>query len=250
MLSQEDLDQIIMALKAEGVDFTALQTVASLVGLKSLPAILNGELVDVPIELLSQPAKDAADKCLEIKTTSETAIKQAQTDASTAIAKAQSDASTAISNVETTAKKNIGTITTTAKETIDTAATAANKAAATATGAAKGANDAKRGLENMLPSLVLNDGGEMNALAAILAALVSRVNSLQNLVADMLGGRATFRVLSVDNLICNDKNNIVEFGEGAPAEAPYDKGRVYIDVKNDIVYKSIHNESPSGWSNK
>ena len=239
MLSQEELDQIITTLKAQGVDLTTLTTVASLAGITSLPAILNNELVDVPISLLEKPAKDAADKCLEIKTTSETAIKKAQT-----------DASTAISNVEAKVKEDINAFTATAKETIDTAVSAANTAAETAAGAAKGANDAKRGLEDMLPSLILNDGGEMNALAAILAALVSRVNSLQNLVADMLGGRVTFRTLSVDNLICNKKNNIVEFGEGAPAEAPYDKGRVYIDVKNDIVYKSIHNESPSGWSNK
>lgn len=61
-ISQEDIQQVLNAIKAESQSVQELEEVTSLNGVNSLPAVKDDELVSVPVSLLQQPATDAAAK--------------------------------------------------------------------------------------------------------------------------------------------------------------------------------------------
>ena len=113
-LSQQDLQQILNAIKAESQGVQELETVASLNGVNSLPGVKGSELVNVPMTLLQKPATDAA-------ATANAAAQAANTAAQTANAAAGTAAE---------------------------AKNAANSAAATANEAAGKANEAASQYEN------------------------------------------------------------------------------------------------------
>ncbi len=60
-MTDEEKNEIINAIKAESVDVNDLEKVEALDDAISLPAVQNGKVVTVPIGLLSQPAKEAAE---------------------------------------------------------------------------------------------------------------------------------------------------------------------------------------------
>ena len=113
-LSQQDLQQILNAIKAESQGVQELETVASLNGVNSLPGVKGSKLVNVPMTLLQKPATDAA-------ATANAAAQAANTAAQTANAAAGTAAE---------------------------AKNAANSAAATANEAAGKANEAASQYEN------------------------------------------------------------------------------------------------------
>jgi hypothetical protein len=59
-ISQEDIQQVLNAIKAESQGVQELETVSSLNGVNSLPGVKGNELVNVPMTLLQKPATDAA----------------------------------------------------------------------------------------------------------------------------------------------------------------------------------------------
>ena len=59
-ISQEDIQQVLNAIKAESQGVQELETVDSLNGVNSLPGVKGNELVNVPMTLLQKPATDAA----------------------------------------------------------------------------------------------------------------------------------------------------------------------------------------------
>ena len=59
-ISQEDIQQVLNAIKAESQGVQELETVTSLNGVNSLPGVKGEKLVSVPMDLLEKPAKDAA----------------------------------------------------------------------------------------------------------------------------------------------------------------------------------------------
>ena len=59
-ISQEDIQQVLNAIKAESQDVQELETVDSLNGVNSLPGVKGDELVNVPMMLLQKPATEAA----------------------------------------------------------------------------------------------------------------------------------------------------------------------------------------------
>lgn len=60
-MTDEEKNEIINAIRAESVDVNDLEKVETLDDAISLPAVQNGNVVTVPIGLLSQPAKEAAE---------------------------------------------------------------------------------------------------------------------------------------------------------------------------------------------
>ena len=59
-ITQEDIQQVLNAVKAASQGVQELETVDTLDGVNSLPGVKGSELVGVPMELLGKPAKDAA----------------------------------------------------------------------------------------------------------------------------------------------------------------------------------------------
>lgn len=59
-LSQQDIQQVLNAIKAESQGVEELETVSSLNGVNSLPGVKGSSLVNVPMTLLQKPATDAA----------------------------------------------------------------------------------------------------------------------------------------------------------------------------------------------
>ena len=114
-LKQEILDEIKAS--SEGAD--ELETVDTLDGVTSLPALKDKQLVSVPIEQLRKPAEDAA----ELAKKATTAATEATTNANAAAEAATQNSATAIENA-------------------NTAAMGANNAASAAGSAAANANNA------------------------------------------------------------------------------------------------------------
>ena len=59
-ITQDDIQQVLNAIKAESQGVQELETVDSLNGVNSLPGVKGNELVNVPMTLLQKPATDAA----------------------------------------------------------------------------------------------------------------------------------------------------------------------------------------------
>ena len=115
-------------------------------------------------------------------------------------------------------------------ESVEAKAAAAASAAAAAASAAE-ANAA-------LASAVKKAGDDMRTLAEALT------------LKRLMSGRLTVPHLSVDKLDVWKENNIVQKGMGAPKTIPLDAGRLYVDVENDVLYKSKNNSTVGDWSNK
>ena len=96
-ISQEDIQQVLNAIKAESQGVQELEEVTSLSGVNSLPAVKGDELVSVPVSLLQKPATDAAAKA-------ETAAQKAETAAGNAEA-AKEGANSAAETANASAQK-------------------------------------------------------------------------------------------------------------------------------------------------
>lgn len=131
-LKQEILDEIKAS--SEGAD--ELETVDTLDGVTSLPALKDKQLVSVPIEQLRKPAEDAA----ELAKKAATAATEAATNANAAAEAATKNSATAIENA-------------------NTAAMGANSAASAAGSAATNANNAAAKYEGT--AVVARDGATM-----------------------------------------------------------------------------------------
>ena len=77
-ISQEDIQQVLNAIKAESQGVQELETVDSLNGVNSLPGVKGKKVVSVPMELLEKPAKDAAAKAETAASYAESTAKQAE----------------------------------------------------------------------------------------------------------------------------------------------------------------------------
>ena len=83
-ITQDDIQQVLNAIKAESQGVQELETVDSLNGVNSLPGVKGSELVNVPMELLQKPATDAAATANAAAQAANTAAQTANAAASTA----------------------------------------------------------------------------------------------------------------------------------------------------------------------
>lgn len=127
-------------------------------------------------------------------------------------------------------------------ESVEAKTAAAASAAAAAASAAE-ANAA-------LASAVKKAGDEMRTLAEALTQHDQRLLTIERTLKRLMSGRLTVPHLSVDKLDVWKENNIVQKGMGAPKTKPLDAGRLYVDVENDVLYKSKNNSTVGDWSNK
>ena len=137
-ISQEDIQQVLNAIKAESQGVQELEEVTSLNGVNSLPAVKGNELVSVPVSLLQKPATDAAAKAEEA---AQTANKAAQT---------AEDAKNAANSAAATANESAGKA--------NAAAAAAQEAAASYEETAKAASEL--GIRALLSRCILGEGDE------------------------------------------------------------------------------------------
>ncbi len=109
-LVQEVLDRVLQS--STGVE--DLETVTSLSGVKSLPGEKDGKMVNVPLELIGQPASDAAARAEAAAKKAEGAVAgleektQAATEAATKANEAAAKAENAAAKVEQTTAAAIG----------------------------------------------------------------------------------------------------------------------------------------------
>ena len=89
-LTEEDKKELLDAIKAESEGVAELETVNSLDGLTSLPALKGSQLVNAPITLLRKPAEDAAQKANQAAENANAAVQNANTAAQNAAAAEQS----------------------------------------------------------------------------------------------------------------------------------------------------------------
>ena len=108
-INKEQLVQEVLGeVKDASTGIEDLNTVSSLTGVKSLPAMKGDELVNVPVSLLSKPAEDAAKKAEESAKKAEDAVAgleektQAAEKAATAATEATTKAENAANLVEST----------------------------------------------------------------------------------------------------------------------------------------------------
>lgn len=118
------------------------------------------------------------------------------------------------------------------KELTDVVKVAAEKAEA-AGDAAQGVVD---GYDDVVDTLAHSD-----------CSLEERVATLEQLLRDVLSGKALIPRLQVRELGVWGDNNLIVTGSGAPAKAPDRAGQLYIDVDAGAVYKSTANTAVSSW---
>lgn len=145
--------------------------------------------------------------------TSKTAAEAAAADANSAITRAN----TAVTNANTA----INTANT-AKEDCDTAAAAAQ-------------------------AVVDNEGDRLETIAHAICALSKAQQSLENLIASIMGGSQIVESLKVKLLEVWGDNNLILTGSGAPTTIPDRAGQVYYDLTNKVVYHSFGNSAVSNW---
>ncbi len=80
-MTQEDIQQVLNAMKAESQGVQELETVTSLNGVNSLPGVKGEKVVNVPIELLEKPATDAAAKAETAASNATSVSRQAESSA-------------------------------------------------------------------------------------------------------------------------------------------------------------------------
>ena len=160
-----------------------------------------------------------------------------------------------VADIETAAEKAALASTKAAAAAASAEAAAASKtesveaktaAAASAAAAAASAAEANAALA----SAVKKAGDEMRTLAEALTQHDQRLLTIERTLKRLMSGRLTVPHLSVDKLDVWKENNIVQKGMGAPKTIPLDAGRLYVDVENDVLYKSKNNSTVGDWSNK
>ena len=124
-ISQEDIQQVLNAIKAESQGVQELETVSSLNGVNSLPGVKGNELVNVPMTLLQKPATDAAAAANSAAQAANTAAQTANAAASTA-----TEAKNAASSAASTANEAAGKAQQAAAQYENTAKAAMNGASA------------------------------------------------------------------------------------------------------------------------
>ena len=98
-LSQQDIQQVLNAIKAESQGVEELETVSSLNGVNSLPGVKGSSLVNVPMTLLQKPATDAAATANSAAESANTAAQSASSAAGMATeAKNEADAAASTAN--------------------------------------------------------------------------------------------------------------------------------------------------------
>ena len=105
-ISQEDIQQVLNAIKAESQGVQELETVSSLNGVNSLPGVKGEELVNVPMTLLQKPATDAAATANAAAQAANSAAQTANAAASTAMEAKDSANSAAATANEAAGKAN------------------------------------------------------------------------------------------------------------------------------------------------
>ena len=124
-ISQEDIQQVLNAIKAESQGVQELETVSSLNGVNSLPGVKGNELVNVPMTLLQKPATDAAAAANSAAQAANTAAQTANAAASTA-----TEAKNAANSAASTANEAAGKAQQAAAQYENTAKAAMNGASA------------------------------------------------------------------------------------------------------------------------
>lgn len=105
------------------------------------------------------------------------------------------------------------------------------------------------------PQVVYKDSKQVNvpliaeALAHSNCTLEQRVAHLERLLVSILSGQTYIPKLTVRELDVWGGNNLIVTGAGAPTKAPDRAGQLYIDTKNNAVYRSIGNGAVSDWKN-
>ena len=103
-ISQEDIQRVLNAIKAESQGVEELETVSSLNGVNSLPGVKGSSLVNVPMTLLQKPATDAAATANSAAESANTAAQSASTAAGMAT-EAKNEANAAASTANEAAEK-------------------------------------------------------------------------------------------------------------------------------------------------
>ena len=170
-ITQDDIQQVLNAIKAESQGVQELETVDNLNGVNSLPGVKGNELVNVPMTLLQKPATDAA-------ATANAAAQAANTAAQTANAAASR---------ATEAKNAANSAASTANEAAGKAQQAAAQYENTAKAAMKGAS-ARFGR--------IVDSGTIRAISAVSVLDVVYIKSLKCFAGEYAAGS-----------YCNNWNN-------------------------------------------
>lgn len=76
-MTNEEIQEILSELRAQGTDITELPTVSNLYGVVALPCLKNGELVNVEIAALSAGAENAAKQSADAAELAKNAAKTA-----------------------------------------------------------------------------------------------------------------------------------------------------------------------------
>ena len=105
-ISQEDIQQVLNAIKAESQGVQELETVDSLNGVNSLPGVKGEKLVNVPMELLQKPATDAAAKAETAASDAASMARQAENSAMVAEGAAETAHAAAEAATAATGKAN------------------------------------------------------------------------------------------------------------------------------------------------
>lgn len=103
-ISQQDIQQVLNAIKAESQGVRDLEEVTSLNGVNSLPAVKDEKLVSVPVALLQKPATDAAATANAAAESANAAAQSASTAAGMAT-EAKNEANAAASTANDAAEK-------------------------------------------------------------------------------------------------------------------------------------------------
>ena len=103
-ISQQDIQQVLNAIKAESQGVRDLEEVRSLNGVNSLPAVKDEKLVSVPVSLLQKPATDAAATANAAAESANAAAESASTAAGMAT-EAKNEANAAASTANDAAEK-------------------------------------------------------------------------------------------------------------------------------------------------
>lgn len=119
-----------------------------------------------------------------------------------------------------------------------------------AVGAKNDAEAAAAAAAGTLANAMTKDGDDVQVLIEAITALEARVANLQAFIIKVVSGEAVLPKLAVEDLVCYGENNIVDSGSGAPSQKPFKAGRIYIDIANNKIYKSLDNANVSNWNNQ
>ena len=223
-LSQQDIQQVLNAIKAESQGVEELETVSSLNGVNSLPGVKGSSLVNVPMTLLQKPATDAA-------ATANTAAQSANTAAQSASAAA---------GMATEAKNKADAAASTANDAAEKAQQAAAQYENTAKAAMNGASARFAGF--------VDSGTILSQTTEQTGGSVVYVNS-QKLFAYSVGGKlynswSVSGILSPDMFLDNTRSAVLKGKTYICGDTLY----VWSEEEGDLV-KASGGGSGSGFYN-